>query len=193
MPDPQKQPILEPFAPRAAFPDIYPLDEFYAERKLSLPVIGRVEADEIPEPYKSLLVHQDDMTPTLEKFHRHRIHIRVLSRHTFENEYFREVVLLLNGTKKPIEYGAIKIIIDLLPEAARKAVLEEHRPLGHVLSEFNVAHKSQPQMFFAVTSDAHINEALGLTGAHTLYARRNTILDPWDRPMAEIVEILPPQ
>ena len=33
---------------------------------------------------------------------------------------------------------------------------------------------------------------LGLTGAQVLYGRRNTLFDADDRPLAEIVEILPP-
>jgi hypothetical protein len=30
------------------------------------------------------------------------------------------------------------------------------------------------------------------TRLHSLYGRRNTLVDAWDRPLAEIVEILPP-
>ena len=37
-----------------------------------------------------------------------------------------------------------------------------------------------------------INEALRLSGANVLYGRRNTLYDPEGRPLAEIVEILPP-
>jgi hypothetical protein len=55
-----------------------------------------------------------------------------------------------------------------------------------------VQHSSQPKAYLRVASDRFINEALGLTGAHILYGRRNTLFDPQDRPLAEIVEILPP-
>jgi chorismate-pyruvate lyase len=189
---PDQQAKLEPFSPRAIFSDVYPMDEFYAQRQMSLPIYGRVEPEQMPEPYKSLLAHQNDMTPTLEKFYGDKIHIRVLARHTFENEYFREVALVLNGSDRRIEYGAIKIILDLLPEPARREILNEHRPLGHLLSQFEIPHQSRPQMFFTVRSDAHINGALKLTGTQSLYGRRNRIVDPWDRPIAEIVEILPP-
>ena len=56
-----------PFAPRATYAETYPLDAFYEQRGEHLPVIGRVEPSSMPEPYRSLLVHDNDMTPTLRK------------------------------------------------------------------------------------------------------------------------------
>jgi hypothetical protein len=50
-----------------ALPYVYPLDEFYARSGLPLPRIERTSGEEVPEPYRSLLVHQNDMTPTLEQ------------------------------------------------------------------------------------------------------------------------------
>ena len=185
------KPTSGPFAPRATYSDVYPLDAFYEQRGEQLPVIGRVHPDEMPEPYRSLLVHKNDMTPTLREFHKGPIHIRVLERHIFENEYFREVVLLLNGSERPIEFGAIKIVLDLFPPVAQQEIINEKRPLGHILHEHNIAHSSRPQSFLTVASDAFINRALNLNGQHSLYGRRNTLVDPWDRPLAEIVEILP--
>ena len=55
----QPAPVALPFA--------YPLDEFYALAGRTLPAIEQVPGESVPEPYRQLLVHQDDMTPTLEK------------------------------------------------------------------------------------------------------------------------------
>ena len=46
----------------------YPLSEFYSHAKLPLPRIETIPGDAVPEPYKSLLVHNNDMRPTLEAF-----------------------------------------------------------------------------------------------------------------------------
>ncbi|MGI8967068.1 MAG: hypothetical protein ACR2H1_13410 [Limisphaerales bacterium] len=43
---PDSKPISKPFAPRATFSHVYPLDEFYAQRGAELPVIGRLKAEE---------------------------------------------------------------------------------------------------------------------------------------------------
>ena len=67
-------------AAATALPYVFPLDEFYARSGLALPKIERVAGEEVPEPYRSLLVHQNDMTPTLENFHGASIHLEILSR-----------------------------------------------------------------------------------------------------------------
>jgi chorismate-pyruvate lyase len=170
----------------------HPLDEFYAQMGLPLPPLQQVDGEAVPQPYKRLLVHQNDMTPTLEKFHGRDIHLRLLGRRRKGSGYFREVALLLDGTDQPVEFGAIKIYLNRFAPEVRRQILEERRPLGHVLQECGVKHTSRPKAFLRLASDRFINEALQLTGANVLYGRRNTLLDPQDRPLAEIVEILPP-
>ena len=170
----------------------HPLDEFYARAGLPMPSLQELTGKEVPEPYRSLLVHENDMTPTLEQFYGQDIHLRVLSRRRKRDEYVREVVLVLDGSNRPVECGAIKINLKLFSPDARAEILEERRPLGHILNERHIAHTSLPKAFLLLTSDHLINEVLGLTGANILYGRRNTLFNPKGRPLAEIVEILPP-
>ncbi|MBM3841255.1 MAG: hypothetical protein FJ398_25545 [Verrucomicrobia bacterium] len=176
----------------AVSPLIYPLDEFYARDSRPLPAITAIPGTRVPEPQRSLLVHDQDMTPTLEKFFRRSIHLELLSREQRGDFYFREVVLLLDGTEQPVEFGAIKINLGAFPNAARREILEERLPLGHILAEHKINHASRPKAFLRVKSDDFINRALRLQGAQTLFGRRNTLLDPAQHPIAEIVEILPP-
>ena len=170
---------------------IEPLDDFYEAEGVPLPPFEEVAGEDVPEPCKSLLVHRNDMTPTLEKFHGRDIHLRVMSRRQKDDEYFREVVLLLDETDEPVEFGAIKINLDRFSPKARAQILEEVRPLGHILAEIVEAHASRPKCFLKFTPDALIKEALQVTGDGPLYGRRNTLWDPEGLPMAEIVEILP--
>jgi chorismate-pyruvate lyase len=188
---PDKLSIAMPADPARNLPLAHPLDEFYAMAGLPLPPLVPVESQAVPEPYKRLLVHQDDMTPTLEKFHRRRIHLRVLGRRRKEDSYFREVILLLDGTDQPVEFGAIKINLALFAPAARDEILKEKLPLGRVLQEHRIPHASRPHAFIRLASDRFISDVLGLSGAQMLYGRRNTLFDPDERPLAEIVEILP--
>jgi chorismate-pyruvate lyase len=171
---------------------VHPLDEFYAQMGLALPPLQQLDGEVVPQPYKRLLIHHDDMTPTLEKYHGRDIHLRLLGRRRKGTGYFREVVLLLDGTEKPVEFGAIKIYLDRFGAEARRQILEAQRPLGHIMQECAVKHSSRPKAFLRLASDHFINDALQLTGANVLYGRRNTLFDPQERPLAEIVEILPP-
>lgn len=170
----------------------YPLDEFYARSGLTLPPLDQIDGGAMPEPYKSLLVHDRDMTSTLENFHGAGVHLRLLGRENRGEDYFREVLLVLDGSEKPVEFGAIQIHLARFPEPARRQILEERYPLGHVIKDHNIPFLSRPQAFLRIASDKLINELLGLHGAHVLYGRRNTLLTPAGDSLAEIVEILPP-
>jgi hypothetical protein len=177
--------------PARVLPFAYPLDEFYALANRKLPVIEQARGDEVPEPWRTLLVHTNDMTPTLEKFHEEEIFLKVISSHHRGDFYFREVVLLTTKTHKAVEFGAIKINLGLYPCSARPRILEEHQPLGGILREYKIAHSSRPKAYLRVQSDAFINGALQLRGKRVLYGRRNTLFDHEQRALAEIVEILP--
>jgi hypothetical protein len=187
MPD-RSQTIAAP----AALPYVYPLDDFYARAGLSLPGIERVASEEIPEPYRSLLVHERDMTPTLEKFHGSDIHLRILKREQRGESYFREVVLLLDGSELPVEFGANKVSLVLFPPKARQLILEERVPLGRILRECEIAHSTAAKAYFRVVPDELIRSVLRLETQVTLYGRKATIFDAQKRPLSEIVEILPP-
>jgi chorismate-pyruvate lyase len=175
----------------AAQPIVYPLDDFYAQAGRPLPRIEPVEGKDVPEPYQTLLVHQNDMTPTLEQFHGSKIHLEVLRSQQRGDFYFREVILLTEEGK-PVEFGAIKINLGLFPSAARAQILGERIPLGTLLAEYKVTHTSRPKAFLRIESDDFINTAFKLTGQRWLYGRRNTLWNPQQLPLAEIVEILPP-
>jgi len=187
IPIPPVEPSVSPVLPFA-----FPLDEFYLRAGITLPRIERIDGESVPEPYNSLLVHSQDMTPTLEQFHGDTIHLEVLRREVRDDFYFREVMLKLDGGERPVEFGAIRIDLSLFAAGVRRLILDERLPLGHILKDCGVAHSSRPKAFLRVESDEFMNGVLELTGANTLYGRRNTLFDPHQRALAEIVEILPP-
>jgi hypothetical protein len=189
MPDSMSDPVS---TAAAALPYVHPLDDFYARAGLRLPKIERISEDKIPEPYRSLLVHAADMTPTLEKYHGADIHLQILGREQRGDFYFREVVLQLDGTDQPVEFGAIKISLALFTPRARQLILGERLPLGTILKICEVNHSTVAKAFFELESDEFINRALGLRETIVLYGRRANILDSQKRPLSEIVEILPP-
>ena len=185
MPDSVAQQSVEPVALA------HPLDEFYARTGLELPPIKRVSGEQVPEPYRSLLVHQNDMTSTLENFHGDRIHLRVVGRDRRNGHYYREVVLELDRDDSPVEFGAIKINLDLFPAQVQAEILQERLPLGRILKERGIDFSSRPQGFLRIPSDTLINDLLRLGATQLLYGRRNTLFDAKSRRLAEIVEILP--
>lgn len=172
---------------------LYPLDDFYARINRVLPAIEPIQGESMPEPYKSLLFHENDMTPTLQNFHRDSIHVHALHADERDDFYFREVLLELDETQRPVEYGAIKINLSLVPKDTRQEILDARLPLGQILYAHDVAHTSRPRAFLKIVADRHIAGALRLEGAPELFGRCNTLIDHDGHPLAEIVEILPPE
>jgi chorismate-pyruvate lyase len=159
---------------------------------LALPELERLHDDEVPQPYKALLVHSLDMTPTLESFYHQPIGLTVLSRERRQESYFREVILHVNQGRQPVEYGAIRIGLDHLPVPARERVLQERLPFGAILHSESIPHLSWPQSFFRVQSDSHMGAVLRLGGTCQLYGRRNVLVDGSRRLLAEVIEVLAP-
>lgn len=174
-------------------PLLEPLAVFYARVKRALPRAEALEGEAVPQPYRRLLVHQGDMTPTLEAFHGKTIHLKVIECNKDCHRYERQVVLVLDGSERPVEFGAIRIHLENFPEGAREAIVEGHRPLGTILARRKIAHRSRPSAYFRIQPDEFIRSALALDGDKELYGRRNTLTDAEGRVLAEIVEILPPE
>src|SRR5713101_2891267 len=169
----------------------YPLNEFYDEARLPLPSVTRVEPIEIPEPCRGILVHDLDMTPTLEDTYGGAIDLRVLKHSLRENVFSRQIVLTLRDGGGPVLFGAIKIYLDRFPDKARALVLEMKQPLGTILATQGIAHSSHPAGYFSVAADALINDALQLTDSALLYGRQNVLSDSSQRTLAQVLEILP--
>src|SRR5882762_6737778 len=172
MPDQARTPTIP-----AANPYLYPLDELYARAGRSLPETERIQGQQIPEPYRSLLVHETDMTPTLEKYHGGGIHLKILHREQRDDFYFREVALLLRQSEKPVEFGANKVSLALFPPRARQLILEEEVPLGRILKDCEIGHTTLTKAFFSIKPDELIRQVFGMKEGGTLYGRRATILD----------------
>ena len=171
---------------------IYPLDEFYERSGLRLPQIVPLAGGEVPEPYRGLLVHERDMTPTLEGAYGKDIHLHVLQRTVADGVLSREVVLVPKGASTPVAFGVIKIHLEHLTEHARALVLQGRQPLGAILRSQAIAHASHPDMYFRVTADGLIQKALHLAEPCLLYGRHNVIREGAGRTLARVVEILPP-
>ena len=159
---------------------------------LPQPAVAQMDGRDIPEPYKSLLVHDRDMTPTLEHAHEQRIRLRVLKYSVTENVMSRQVVLVPENETRPVSFGAIKINLQRFDGEARRLVLERKQPLGAILRAEGMKHAGRPDAYFRVTPDSLIQDALGLREPAVLYGRRNSIVDAGGQTLAQVVEILAP-
>lgn len=169
-----------------------PLLQFYRAAGLAAPAVEKLAGDQIPPPARQLLNHDVDMTSTLQKFFGSAIELNILSK-TYQGLILkRKVVLCLQNSGRPVEFGAIEIDLTQMPEAARRVVLEGVQPLGGILNSFRVHYTSHPSAFFSVESDELMSKCFDIGSPSILYGRCNTLKYSDGSLLANVVEVLPP-
>src|SRR5689334_16821112 len=102
---------------------LYPLSLFCQNGGHPLPSYEVIEGTAMPEPYRALLVHKGDMTSRLAAFFGGDIVLEVLHSEHAEEIYRREVVLHIEATDLPVEYGAIEIELGAFSGELRRLIL----------------------------------------------------------------------
>ena len=112
--------------------DLFPSDE---------PLITKAEhvaSALVPEPYKSLLVHDSHMTVTMENFHQSSVDVKILDRAHDGDVYTRKIVLMKSGTDQVVQFGIVRFDFQYVTDAVRDEILAGDTPLGRVLINHNV-------------------------------------------------------
>lgn len=167
------------------------LSPFLATSLLGSTPLSWIPPEEVPQPYRSLLVHDHDMTSELADFHGDSISLSILQAQLTESIYRREVTLHTAANGKVVEYGLIEIFLDSVPPDIRPHILAGDTPLGTILTTSGLPFRSEPQGFFTVP--AQTLESLftsSLTG-NMLYGRYNNLVADNSTIIAGILEILP--
>jgi hypothetical protein len=165
--------------------------EFLAGSPLGADDFEWISGDRMPEPYRSLLVHEGDMTSTLEGFHGSPIHLDVLRVGSQGERYVREVVLWRESDRRPVEYGMLEADIDAYPEELRPDVLAGERPLGFLLNRARVPFLSRRLGLFRVPAERTHGLLPEGSGGRFRYGRYNQLLTLDERLLAKIIEVLP--
>lgn len=169
---------------------LYPLDAVYRRVGVPIPRVRLVDAEDIPFPYRTLLVHTNDMTLTIERHFGAPIVVRALSTLLSGNWYTRRVLLAQAYSGKPVEMGAIRINMKAFRPRTRRSILANHVPLGRILRDDGVDFESRPRAFFALEPNAEMMGVFWMREPRTLYGRRTEIYVD-DAKIGDIVEILP--
>lgn len=153
----------------------------------------KCEPDGVPEELRSLLVHTGDMTSKLEKYHSSKITLEILqSGRGDAGHYYREVLLRSANKGDAVEYGAIEIFLDALPDPVQRKIIEGKIPLGGLLNTYGVHYHSHPQAFFRVLEEPCLCELLCAPLTAELYGRCNILCTEGGVVLARILEVLPP-
>jgi chorismate-pyruvate lyase len=151
------------------------------------------QPEQIPQVFRNLLVHAGDMTSKLAAFHQCQIALEVLQcGHGAEGHYNREVILRNADTGEAVEYGAIEIFLETVPDFLRAEIIKGKIPLGGLLNTYGVRYHSEPQAFFCVRDEPLLCELLRVPGQSEFYGRCNILRTENKSVLARILEVLPP-
>jgi len=169
---------------------LYPLDRVCARASVAMPRVTVVSPDQIPQPYRSLLVHDSDMTRTLEDHGGDRAVLRPLSTFLSGASYFRRILLVRASSGRPLALGAIRVRLDAFPPRLRTKILARQIPLGRILREGRFAYASTVKALLAVEPTPEIMGIFWMRESKTLYGRRSEMFRD-NTKIADIVEVLP--
>ena len=170
---------------------LYPLDTVCTWAGIGLPTAKVLSPYDIPLPYRSLLVHESDMTMTLEQHFGGRIRLRVLSTFFRSGSYFRRVLLVQEYSGRPVEMGAIRMNLGVFSRRIRGQILKNEIPLGRLLRDGRVDFKSQAKLFLGITPNSEMMGVFWMREPRTLYGRQTEVIHRGVK-IGDIVEVLPP-
>ena len=162
----------------------------YRRAGVEIPATKIVAPYEIPMPYRSLLVHEDDMTITLERHFGGRVALRALSTFTSGAWYFRRVLLVQEYSGRPVEMGAIRMKLDGFGARLKKQILKNEVPLGRLLRDSGFKYASHAMAYLAITPNPEMMGVFWMRESKTLYGRRTEIVHAGTK-IGDIVEVLP--
>ncbi len=151
-----------------------------------------VAADQVPEPYRGLLVHEHHMTVTVEAHHGDLVNVRVLDRRLDGDAYARKILLSLQKTERVVQFGLVRIHLEYCSPAVRAQILAQQTPLGRILIEHNVLRRIEPTGFLRITPGPEMMTWWCLASPEITYGRL-ALIHCDGKPAIELLEIVAPE
>jgi hypothetical protein len=166
------------------------LDLAYEQAGIQAPIVRAISPKDIPSPYRALLVHENDMTVTLERHFGGRVALRTLGTFTNGPWYSRRVLLVQEYSGRPVEMGAIRLKIDSFNARIRAHIRRNEVPLGRLLRDAGFDFRSEPRVFLSIAPNAEMMGVFWMREPRTLYGRQTEVLSRGVK-IGDIVEVLP--
>jgi chorismate-pyruvate lyase len=170
------------------------LESLYAEFPESAhgcPSVEMIPGPEMPEPYRSLLVHTHHMTVTVERFYGDLVDVEVDEVTRFGDRYARKIFLRLQQSQRVVQFGIVSIQLPMLNAVVRAEILAGEIPLGRVLIQHDVLREVQPVGYFRVILNEALARRMNMTLGSVSYGRLGVITTD-GQPAIRVAEILTP-
>jgi chorismate-pyruvate lyase len=189
-------PMRDPVAGRAAASGagdhnsiLFPLDAAYAQAGVDGPTARRIHSEDIPDPYRALLVHEGNMTATLEHHFHGAVGLQLLSAVHDGSWFLRRVLLVHESSGRPLAMAAVCMRVDGFTELIQAQIRRGEIPLGRILLTGGVEFTSRPRAFLSFTADPEMMERFSMRESRTLYGRQTELFCLASK-IGDVVEVL---
>src|SRR5262249_47678713 len=131
----------------------------------------RVQADEMPDEYQRLLVHQEHMTVAVEAYHESLVSVDVLGTNVTPTHYARQILLRRQNDRVVVQYGIMRVSLACLSPDVRSEIEAQRRPLGRILVRHNVLRTIHLHALWRVEPAAELCRYFGLDQPVVTYGR----------------------
>lgn len=149
------------------------------------------DLEEVPQPYRRLLAHNEHMTVKMEEFHDSSVDVQVLATRRDGRHYSRKILLTRQSDGKVVQFGIPRLNLALLSEPVRREIEQEQTPLGRVLINHNVMREVQLVALWRVLPGPDLCRLFRLSQPATTYGRTALIYCDGE-PAIELLEIVTP-
>jgi len=157
------------------------LDLFPSEGR---PAHAFVAGDDVPEPYRGLLVHEQHMTVTVEAHHGGPVDVRVLERRHDGGHYARRILLVHRASGAVVQFGIVRIDLRHVAPDVGAEIVAGRTPLGRVLIDHGVLRRVDPVAYLRF-------DAAPWFGGAPAYGRL-AIIHCDGEPAVEVLEVVAP-
>ena len=151
-----------------------------------------ISTDQMPQPYRDLLVHEHHMTVTVEAHHGSLVDVKVLERKREGDSYARKILLAKQTDGRIVQFGLVLIWLNYCSPEVRAEIVAEKTPLGRILISHNVLRRIEPTDYLRGTPGPEMMQWFGLTTPVPVYGRL-ALIHCDGKPAIELVEIVTPE
>ena len=163
---------------------------FFGESRV--PGCTEVAPQDVPEPYRGLLVHERHMTVTLEKHHGSPVRVEPYLVHQHGDLYGRKLDLRTEADDRVVMTGILLFNMAITSPEIRARIVEREAPLGRILIEHGIMRRITSETFLRVDAADPLSARFGLASPAPTYGRLATIFYE-GVPAIDLLEIVRPE
>jgi hypothetical protein len=150
----------------------------------------QVHSTEMPAEASRLLVHNRHMTATLNAHYAQAVALHVLDFREGRDEYRRKILLTVDAGQRVVEFGLVRLNLNVLSPDARTEIEARSLPLGTIFAKHNVLTRVEPRWYLRFSSQSPIVQYFAPQPPPEAYGRLGVIHCD-GQPAVELLEVVP--